>query len=305
MKTIYYRNLRDKKVQEIETFRVGAWVHLEVPTEAELSSIQKKFNLEEGLLKDALDMYEVPRMEIEEGNIYIFSRYPLKRNGQIGTAPILFVIADEVIITISNEPFSLLEGFIHRYEFYTTQKNKMLLQLFKLINTAFSTYFHAISREVRSSAYELEKITNKDIVLFVNYERVLNDFHMALIRKNTVLNTLLTHTHIKFYEEDKELIEDIALSNDQIIQLSKENLQSIVNIRDAYTTILTNNTNRVIRFFTSVTVLLTVPMVISSIYGMNVALPFGQSPGAFAGIMLTILGITTALVVVFIFNDWL
>lgn len=305
MKKIYYRNLRDKAVQTVEKFRVGSWIHLEEPTEKELASLCEQFKLDEGLLGDAMDIYEVPRMEIEEGRVYIFTRFPFSRNNQVSTSPILFIVADEVFITITKEEFGLLDNFLQRYVFYTTQKNKMLLQHFKLIDNAYNTYFHTISRQIRSSAYALEKITNKDIIQFVNYERVLNDFHLALVRMNAVLTSLTSHHIIKFYEEDKELIEDLFLSNDQLIQLSKENLRSIVNIRDAYTTIMTNNTNRVIRFFTSITVILTIPMIVTSMYGMNVGLPFANSPWAFAGLMIFTLLITTSLVFVFLMNDWL
>ncbi len=305
MKKIYYRNLRDKSVLTLDKFKVGSWVHLEAPTEKELASLCEQFKLDEGLLGDAMDIYEVPRMEVEEGRVYIFTRYPYKRNNQVSTSPILFIVLDEVFITITKENFSLLETFLQQYIFYTTQKNKMLLQHFKLIDNTYNTYFHTISRQIRSSAYELEKITNKDIVQFVNYERVLNDFHLALVRMNAVLNSLTSHHIIKFYEEDKELIEDLFLSNDQLIQLSKENLRSIVNIRDAYTTIMTNNTNRVIRFFTSITVILTIPMIVTSMYGMNVGLPFAASPWAFTGLMLFTLVVTIGLVFVFLMNDWL
>lgn len=305
MKNIYYRNLRDRNVQKIDGFRVGSWIHLEQPSDEQLRKIQEEFHLEEGLLKDAMDLYEVPRMEREDGNIYIFTRYPYKRNGQISTSPLLIIICDEVFMTITKEPFTLLENFLARYEFYTTQKNKLLLQLFKLINTAFNTYFHTISRQIRSSAYELEKITNRDIIQFVNYERVLNDFHLALVRMNGILPDLVSHRDLKFFEEDRDLIEDISLSNDQLIQLSKENIRSIVNIRDAYTTIMTNNTNRVIRFFTSITVILTIPTIIASIFGMNVALPYSHAPWAFTGIMVFTLLVTTGLVFIFLFNDWL
>ncbi|HRN71314.1 MAG TPA: CorA family divalent cation transporter, partial [Candidatus Woesebacteria bacterium] len=102
-----------------------------------------------------------------------------------------------------------------------------------------------------------------------------------------------------------DLMEDLLLNNDQLIQLSKENLKSIVNIRDAYSTIITNNTNRVIRFFTSVTVILTIPTIVASIYGMNVALPYSNDPYVFLGIMGFITIISAGLVVMFLYNDWL
>jgi len=302
---IYYRNLRDKKIQQIDDFRVGAWVHVEDPTEEELQIVKEKFNLDEGLLRDATDQYEVPRMEVEDEVSYIFSRYPYSKNDRVSTSPILFILADKSLISISKDPFPLLEGFLKRELVYTTQKTKLFIQLFALMNNSFNTYLHSISRETRSSTYELEKISNKDIAQSVNYEQIISDFHLALVRTNVVLKNLLSHKLIRLFEEDRDLIEDLFLNNDQLIQLSKENLRSIVNIRDAYSTIMTHNTNRVIRFFTSVTVILTIPTIIASVYGMNVALPFAGSPFAFLGVTIAIVIISLGLIVMFLMNDWL
>jgi len=305
MINIYYRNLRDKKIQTLDKYRIGSWIHVEEPTENELQELTDAYRLDMSLLRDSTDQYEVPRMEVEDNIIYIFSRYPHNKTNQITTSPILFVIENENFITVTKDKFPLLEGFMKQHVFYTTQKTKLFLQLFALINTSFNTYLHTISRETRSSSYELEKINNKDIAQFVRYERVLNDFHLALVRINAVLNNLLSHNYIRLYEEDRDLIEDIFLNNDQLIQLSKENLRSIVNIRDAYSTIMTQNTNRVIRFFTSITVILTIPMIVSSIYGMNVNLPYQNSPIVFVGIMIGVVLVSIGFIVVFIINDWL
>jgi len=302
---IYYRNLRDKKIQQIDDFRVGAWVHVEDPTEEELQIVKEKFNLDEGLLRDATDQYEVPRMEVEDEVSYIFSRYPYSKNNRVSTSPILFILADKSLISISKDPFPLLEGFLKRELVYTTQKTKLFIQLFALMNNSFNTYLHSISRETRSSTYQLEKISNKDIAQSVNYEQIISDFHLALVRTNVVLKNLLSHKLIRLFEEDRDLIEDLFLNNDQLIQLSKENLRSIVNIRDAYSTIMTHNTNRVIRFFTSVTVILTIPTIIASVYGMNVDLPFAGSPFAFLGVTIAIVIVSLGLIVMFLMNDWL
>ncbi len=304
MITIYYRNLRDKTLQKLDKFRIGAWIHVEEPTSEDLKQIKEQFNLDESLLIDATDPYEVPRMEVEEGIAYIFSRYPFTKEKQITTSPILFIYGKECFITITREKFPILEGFL-RSVFFTTQKTKLFLQLFGIINTSYSSHLHTISRQISSSAHEIEKISNQDIAQFVRYERVLNDFHLALVRTNAVLNNLLSHNYIRLYEEDRDLMEDLFLNNDQLIQLSKENLKSIVNIRDAYSTIITNNTNRVIRFFTSVTVILTIPTIVASIYGMNVTLPYANNLYAFIGIMIFIGIISLGLVIMFLHNDWL
>src|SRR4030042_71073 len=149
----------------------------------------------------------------------------------------------------------------------------------------------------------MEKIGNKDIVQFVNFEGVINDFLAALVPTNTILNNLLNSTAsrrlLELYEEDKDLIEDLFLSNNQLIELCKANLKTIVNIREADSTIMTNNLNRVIKFFTALTIILTVPMIASSFYGMNINLPFAEHPMAFWGILITTLVVSFILLAIF------
>ena len=125
---IYYRNLRDKKIQQIDDFRVGAWVHVEDPTEEELQIVKEKFNLDEGLLRDATDQYEVPRMEVEDEVSYIFSRYPYSKNNRVSTSPILFILADKSLISISKDPFPLL------------LKSKLKGIIFTTFSVTFATY---------------------------------------------------------------------------------------------------------------------------------------------------------------------
>ena len=134
---------------------------------------------------------------------------------------------------------------------------------------------------------------------------MLNEFLSDLIPTNSIINTLLANRNFKFTEDERDLLEDIKLSNNQLIELSKANLKTIVNIREAYSTIMTNNLNRVIKLFTSLTVLLTIPTIIASIYGMNVQLPFADQSWVFAGIIGLIILILAGLSLIFIRNEWL
>ncbi len=169
----------------------------------------------------------------------------------------------------------------------------------------FTSQLNKISKRIRSSITNLEKINNKDIIQFVSYESMLNEFLSDLIPTNSIINSLLANRNFKFTEDEHDLLEDIKLSNNQLIELSKANLKTIVNIREAYSTIMTNNLNRVIKLFTSLTVLLTIPTIIASIYGMNVQLPFADQSWVFAGIIGLIILILAGLSVIFIRNEWL
>jgi magnesium transporter len=151
----------------------------------------------------------------------------------------------------------------------------------------------------------MESIKNKDIVQFVNFESVINDFLSALVPANTMLTKLMSGKYFKLYEEDKDLIEDMYLSHNQLIVLCRANLKNIVNIRDAYSTIMTNNLNRILKMLAALTVVLTIPTTIGSFFGMNVAVPLDQNPHAFGFIVVGAILLSALALVVFIKNKWL
>jgi len=150
-----------------------------------------------------------------------------------------------------------------------------------------------------------ENVRNRDIVQFVNIENVLYDFNTSLVRMEAVYNSLLTRKIFHLTDVERDLLEDVALACNQLVQITKENLRTIVNIREAYSTILTNNLNRIIKLFTSLTVILTIPTIIGTFYGMNVRLPFAQSPLAFYEIVAITIFIALILVIIFFRKDWL
>src|SRR3989338_1824891 len=306
MINIYYRNIKEKALHKLDEFRAGSWIYVEKPTQEEIDQLTKDFGLDEGLLRDATDLFEVPRLEVEDDIVYIYTRFPFSENEQILTSPVLIAAGGNFVLTISDRPLPGLERFLeHKIDFYTTQKVKFLLILFSHINSYYNSFLHSTRRKIRSMIVQLEKINNRDIIQFVSFESLLHDFLSALVPTNSILNNLLSGKHFKLYEEDKDLIEDLLLSNTQLIELSQNNLRTIVNIREGYSTIMTNNLNRIIKLFTSLTVILTIPTMIASIYGMNVDLPFAHSPHIFSYIIAFLGIISVILLIIFYKRRWL
>lgn len=304
----YYRNGngKDKQIKELESYRSGSWIYVEDPSKEEINQLVEKFDLEEGHLSDALDIYEVPRLETEGKTKYLFYRFVYAENSNIETAPILFIINDKFFITLSKEPLPFLKKFLSNpLPFQTKHSTKLMLQLIFQINTTYNVMLNNISKRVRGLSVRLENFKNQDILQFVKFESVLNEFMSNLVPNNAVLHQLFARKNIVLDEDDKDLVEDILLSTNQLMEISRSNIKNIVNLREAYSTIMTNNLNRVIKLFTSLTVLLTIPTIISSIYGMNVQLPFDQNPFAFIGIIAIIFAISGALFYLFNKRQWL
>ncbi len=306
MITIYQKTIKDTKLKQLEDFKVGSWLCVEEPTEEEISYLAKEFKLEEGLLKDAIDPYEVPRLEIEDGITYMFTRVPYAKGVDIATLPVLVAMGENFLVTISRKPLPFLSKFTEGHiDFSTTQKMKLFLQIFFEITASYSALLTGINRSVRRLRVRMEKISNKDIMQFVVFEEVINDFLAALVPTHTILKNLLSGKYLKLYEQDEDLVEDLFLSNGQLIESCKSNLKTIVNIREAYSTIMTNNLNRVIKLLTVLTIVLTIPTIVSSFYGMNVRLPYSDSPHAFWVVAGTTIVVSGGLLLLFRRNRWL
>ncbi len=303
MLTIFHRAKRNKDLEhkKIETIQSGVWVHLESPTADELDRLVTEAGLDAGLLADATDPYEVPRVEKEDKAVYMFTRVPISRGGEVSTAALAIVVTPKIIVTIAQEKLDLWKPFTStKIDFLTTQKTTLFFLIFRAINTSYQKFLNEIRREIQRTSVSLESISNKDIVRFVRFERTLHAFVGALTPTNSAIATILSGKMFKLYEDDSELIEDLQLSNGQLLEGCSSSLKTIVNIRNAYSTIVTNKLNHTIKLLTALTIVLTVPTMIASFFGMNVLLPFRENSGfAFWGIVGVSLAMAFLLLVFF------
>lgn len=306
MTKFLYKPEKEKGPEILDTYRPHTWVHIEKAQLHDLKQLADDFSLDEGIIFDALDVDEVPRIEIEGGVIYYFARYVVRNDQNTDTAPILLIIKKDILITITPFEFTRIDRFIDGKISYTTRNTiTLLLKILAQIDQTYAEYLTDISKNVRLSTVRLDKIKNRDIIQFVEIEHSLNDVNASLVRMNATFIHLLSGKVVKFTEEEQDLMEDLSLNSAQQIQITKENLQTIVNIRDTYSTIMTNNLNRIIKLFTSLTVILTVPTIIGTFYGMNVKLPFQDHPEAFTLVVLISVVICIASVLLFSYKDWL
>jgi len=308
---IYQKTLKDVRMRTLKQIKVGSWIYVTDPTEEEIKQVTEELKLEEDLIRDSLDPFEVPRLEIKKEVVYIFTRFPHNDGKETLTAPILIAVGPDFVITISQKEPVFLEKFIQQArkgitkDFSTTQKTKLVLLILREINNYYNNFLTKIHKQVKSAQVRLEHITNKNIIQLVGFEGTLNDFLNALQPTNEILQALLSGRILSLYEKDKDLTEDLLLSNGQLIGSCKSRLKMMTNIRETYSTIMTNDLNQVIRLLTVITVLFTIPTMISSFYGMNIPLPFANSPLAFVGIIITTVIVSIVLLYIFYKNKWL
>ncbi|MCK4967932.1 MAG: magnesium transporter CorA family protein, partial [Candidatus Aenigmarchaeota archaeon] len=150
----------------------------------------------------------------------------------------------------------------------------------------------------------LSKLTNKDIINFVGLEKILNKFITSLIPTISIFEKILSGKYVKIYKDDQELTEDLIIDSQQCLNMCRGSIKNVTNIRQAYSTILTNDLNRVMKFLTSLTIIIGVPTIIASLYGMNVKLPLQGNVFAFVYICLFTLIACLVLAFIFYFKKW-
>jgi len=285
----YYRSLRSETLKELATPQRGTWVHVEAPTEAEIEDLAKRFNIDPGHLQDALDEDEVPRLEREGDQGYMFIRYPYERaDGDMDTSPLLIMFDSENVMTVSLLHLPAADVLIKgKFNFATTQRAKLVLLLLSHVSDQYDIFITRTSRKIKTIRSRLrgQGITNQDLIDFATIEDELNEFHSSLQPTNAALRRLLASRQLPMFEEDQDIVEDLLLNNEQSIESIRSNLKSITNIRDAYSAISSNNLNRTLTILTVATILISVPSFAMGIYSLNIPLPFQHANWIFWVIM--------------------
>ncbi|MDB5176293.1 MAG: hypothetical protein JWM81_1151 [Candidatus Saccharibacteria bacterium] len=280
-----YQSIRSTELQQLDDFQRGTWVYVEAPTPDEIEQLTKRFKLEPGHLEDAADEDEMPRLEREGEQTYIFVRFAYRTaGGDMETAPLLIIFGGEYVITVSQVHLPALDFLSKSREgFATTQRAKLVLLILSHISDQYDSFINKISRQIKAIRSRLrgQGITNKDLIDFVTIEDDLNEFLASLQPTNAALRRLLVNRQLPLFEEDQDLVEDLLLNNEQSIEAIRSNLRSVSNIRDAYSAISSNNLNQTITILTLATILVALPNVFFGMYGMNVQLPFQHNALAF------------------------
>ena len=238
---------------------------------------------------------------------YFFTRYPFNEQKEdTDTAPLLVVMGETFVMTVAQREVPQFDTFIKGNEVvYTTQKTKLFIHLMEEITVSFERHLVRLRRAVHKDRAKLRRIGNKEIVQFVNYEHKLNDMVSAVLPTNVALQQIMNGSYIQVFEDDKELFEDLRIDNAQVVESARTLLKTIQNVRSASEAILTNNLNTRIKTLTVLTILLTIPTIISSMYGMNVPLPLGDEPYAFLFVIGLVVLIVGIVVWYFKKNEWL
>ncbi|QQS19731.1 magnesium transporter CorA family protein [Candidatus Saccharibacteria bacterium] len=308
MITIYYSRARERALQILEQSRAGSWVAVTAPSDDELNMLSETYGLNKDNLEDAIDIYEAPRVETDQGAVYIYTRYCHPEGIEIATEPLLIVYTSDYIFTVSRIETSILDRLVRdQLEFVTTQKAKTVLWMLAEINTSYEKHLTKVARRVLQTRADMRqsRLSAKEFVRIIELEEDLNEFLSALQPQALLFSALLGGKYLRLYEDDRDMIEDIERSTGELIGQVQGRLRTLMNMRQAYDAIATTNLNATFKRLTSIAIFLTIPTIVGGLWGMNVAVPFASNSHAFLIVIGIVLGLSTLAVIIFRRNKWL
>lgn len=297
----YKNSLQFEKLKRIKKFDPKSWVSVIAPTDDELVTLSRKLKIPLDVLQDAVDRHELPRIVVENDALIIIIRVPIIDEGIFKTRPLTVIFNGECLITVATQELPLLDAFVsQKIAFYTTQQSNFIIKVCAQAIEHYQRYIAQVIRSVKETRAHLRQIDKDDILNLIENEEALNTFVASLTPSIAVMKKFVGHAYMKLYQEDKELIDDLLVDAEQVLELCQTNIRTIRNIRDGYSTVISMRVNQTITILTYVTTFFTIPMVIASVYGMNIRLPFAEHPFAFVYIMLITATLLVALITVFV-----
>lgn len=301
---IKYFRTSDTGLNELPEIEENVWIHMTKPSEAEVQKVGRFFNIPVDHLVAALDEEERSRIEADDDCTLILVDVPIVEihNGSniYTSLPLGIILCDNCIISICTKELPLINDFMcgKVKSFYTFKKTRFILQLLYKNATYYLHYLRQINRASDNIEVELQKsMKNKELTQLLDLEKSLVYFTTSLRGNEIVLEKMLRMDTIKKYPEDASLLEDVIIENKQAIEMANIHSNILSGMMDAFASVISNNLNMVMKFLTSVTIVLTIPTMIASFFGMNVQVPLSTQPYAFVIIIAISLAISSILAI--------
>ena len=302
-----FKSMESGPLQELtlKTLEKGAWINIIDPTPYELKVVSSLTEVDPDFLRSALDDEERSHTDVEDDSVMVLTNVPVVRGKDSYDAlPLAIIITEEYIITVCLEETPVMSEFNERTArlFRTYKKTRFLFQILYKSATYFLRYLRQISKISEEVEDQLRSdMRNSDILRLLELQKGLTYFNAAIRSNGAVLDKLVRmRTNptlkpiLKAYEEDEDLLEDVIIENKQAREMVEMYSKILGRLADTFSSIISNNQNLVMKFLAAMTIILAIPTVISSFFGMNVPVPMTDNPHAFFYIMMIAMVIASA-----------
>jgi magnesium transporter len=293
---MYNTDLITNITEEVTEYKRGNWINMIAPSDDEIKTVCENINIQEDFIRYALDPEERARIDYEEddGTTLILADVPIiekdEDQKEYSTIPVGFIIVrDEYFITVSlmeNQVIRRMNPMKNK-SVATYKKSRLVLQCLYVNSEIYLNLLKKINRETEIAEKELRQTRkNKSLLRLLSLEKSLVYFTTSLKANEVVMERMNRGKVIKLYEEDEDLLEDVLIENKQAMEMSKIYSDILSGVMDAYSSIISNNLNGVMKILTAITIIISVPTMISSFWGMNVKVPMQDNPWGFAIILI-------------------
>lgn len=280
---------QDNGLKQVDKYEKNTWINVINPTRTEIEQLTEEYHVPLDFINDILDVDERSRTEMEGRWLLVIVRVPVyneAHNIPYFTIPLGVLISLHSIVTIclmDNEVIKELQFSPRFKNIKLDNKSNFVMQLFLISATHFLKYLKEINRLTNEIEHDLEKSTrNKELHRLLKMEKCLVFFITSLKSNELLINKLQRAKYVNFNEIDEDQLEDVLIENKQALEMSYiySDIQS--GLMDAFASVISNNLNQVMKQLTSITIILMIPTLVASIYGMNVPNFLEDKPYAFA-----------------------
>ncbi|HEK6001204.1 TPA: magnesium transporter CorA family protein [Staphylococcus aureus] len=270
----------DKHIIKTPLDHTASWINVVEPDREEIENLMEQYNIPEDFIRDPLDSEESSRIEYDEDTSYslIIIDLPIVNSTNRSvlsfvTIPLGIIIGNGIIVTVCDAENEFLENLPKR-DINLKFHSRFALEIL----TTIADHYNRNLRLLNKSRIRIEKelknnITNKQLFKLMEVEKSLVYFLAALKGNDTIIKKLFRLPAIKRFEEDEELLEDLIIENNQAIETTELHQRILESITTSYASLLSNDMNTIMKTLTLFTVLLTLPTLVFSFFGMNVPLP--------------------------------
>lgn len=280
----YYKTINGR-IQEIEDYEPGCWINCIEPDGEEVASLIKDFSIEPDFFRASLDEEESSHIDNESGVTLIIIDIPsvekFDTSIRYTTMPIGIMITEKNVITVSLRDNPILSEFSEGVvkDVLTNYKTQFVFHIMLRVATKYLQYLKQIDKISEHVEQKMKKaMRNKEIMQLFEIQKSLVYFSSSLKADEITLEKLMRGRHIKLYEDDQDLLEDVLIEIKQAIEMVGIHLNIMSGKMDTFASIISNNLNMVMKVLASLTLIVSIPTVISGLYGMNIegGLPFDQ-----------------------------
>ncbi len=297
----YFKNIEHQTI-EINKPENGSWVNVLPPLKnEEFTELSEGLDIPLDFLKDSLDIDERSRYEVDDNVKLIVIKTPTENNSFNDsdafyiTIPICIILTHNQIVTVNSFENEAIKKFLGSFQNrHPDKKNMMVLKIFEKITTTFQEYLKEINHRRNILEHKLyDANRNEELLQLMRIQKSLVYFITAL-RSNELLMMKLSRTNIlQLTEDEKDILDDLVVETSQALETANTYTTILSSSLDAFASIISNNQNEVLKRLTTLTIFLSIPVLIASIYGMNVPIPYKDTQYAFwipVGLALVILG---------------